>query len=112
MARSYKHSPINTDGSRRSTKNTKRKANRIVRRYNKHITNGFLKNDIRFSDSKTLDGKSYRKYFQSYNIHDWINYWDKKQALKSYHKYDFWKRDYKTEEEFLNKYWKKICFRK
>ena len=112
MARSYKYSPICTDGTRKGTKETKRKANRIVRRYNKNIVNGYLKNDIHFLDRLTLDRKSYKKYFESYNIHDWINYWNKYDALRSYYKYDFWKEEYKNEKEFLDKYWAKYYRRK
>lgn len=112
MARSYKHFPVYTDGKRRSTKDTKRKANRIVRQYNKNVVDGYLKEDAHFFNQLTLDRKSYKKYFQSYDIHDYICYWNKSDALRSYNKYDFWKKKYKTEQEFLNKYWKKICLRK
>lgn len=123
MSRSYKHSPVWTDGSRGSTKNTKQKANRIVRRRNKRIVKGYLMRDPRFRDEKTLDGKSYKKYFCSWDIHDWISYWSKADAIYKYEHphwlYNSWKNEwwniyenYATTDDFLNKYWKKIFYRK
>lgn len=123
MSRSYKHSPVWTDGSCGSTKNTKQKANRIVRRRNRRIVKGYLMRDPRFRDEMTLDGKSYKKYFCSWDIHDWINYWSKADAIHQYEHphwhYSPWKDEwwhiwdeYATTEEFLNKHWKKIFYRK
>ena len=123
MSRSHKKSPVLTDGSCGSTKNTKRIANRIVRRRNKCITKGYLMRDPRFRDEITLDGKSYKKYFCSWDIHDWINYWSKADAINYYEHphwhYNPWRdewwhtySEYETIEEFLNKSWEKRFYRK
>ena len=45
MSRSYKKSPVYTDGSRGTTKDTKRKANQKVRRRNKRIVKGYFMHD-------------------------------------------------------------------
>lgn len=118
MSRSYKKTPIITDGNCGTTKDTKRKANRIVRRYNKRVTHGYLMRDPRYRDSRTLDGKNYKKYFCSWNIHDWVSYWSKADAIHAFEHphwvYNPWKDEwyhiydeYIDTDDFLNHYWKK-----
>ena len=112
MSRSYKKSPVYTDGSRGTTKDTKRKANQKVRRRNKRIVKGYLMRDPRYRDEKTLDGKFYKRFFCSWDIHDYISYWTVDDAIQSHHR---WKRiyeEYKDEQDFLNKHYKKYYHRK
>ena len=112
MSRSYKHSPVYTDGSCGSTKNTKRIANRIVRRHNKRITQGYFMRDQRYRDEITLNGKYYKKYFCSWNIHDWVNYWTEKDAIAQYIRWHDIYDEYRDINDFLNKHWKKYHYRK
>lgn len=68
MSRSYKKNPIYTD--HRSGKQAKRFANKKVRKYNRKIANG----------------KSYRKIYNSYDIHDYIcreTYQEHRQSYES-----------------------------
>lgn len=95
MSRSYKKSPVSTDGRRKTTKYFKNQANRIVRR----------------SDG-AYNGKSYRKLYQTWNIHDFISYWTLQDAIKSYEINDFWQERYGSLENFLNKVWAPVCRRK
>ena len=95
MSRSYKKNPIYTDRPD-GAKYWKRLANKKVRKENIHF----------------LKGKKYKRLFNSWEIHDYIFYWDKKQALKDFKRYRYLKEDYKNEEEFLNKHWKKYQYRK
>lgn len=55
-------------------------------------------------------GKSYKKIFCSYDIHDYINYWDWKEAKQDWEneKNLFLKGHYPTLKEYY-KYWCKIC---
>ena len=55
MSRSYKHSPVWTDGTG-GRKAQKREANRRVRNYKHKIANG----------------SAYKKLFERYDIHDWV----------------------------------------
>ena len=123
MSRSYKKSPYCTDGHRRTTKETKQIANRSVRRRNKRITLGYLTRESRYRDILTLDGMSYKRFFCSYDIHDYVTRWSKAEALHDYeHPRMFWIQykdgtgewwsrwlDY-NKEQFLN-YWAK-CYRR
>lgn len=95
MSRSYKKNPICSDRPN-GAKYWKRLANKKVRKQN-----------IRFSK-----GKKYKKVFNSWEIHDYISRWSKYQALKDLYRYKYLKEDYESEEEFLNKFWKKYYKRK
>ena len=95
MSRSYKKNPIYTDRPN-GAKYWKRLANKKVRKENNHF----------------LKGKKYKRLFNSWEIHDYISYWDKKQALKDFTRYEYLREEYKNEEEFLNKRWKKSQYRK
>ena len=59
MSRSYKHSPIVTDGHPGTTKEMKRYANKATRNTD--------------FDELPLKGKGYKKVFCSYDIHDQID---------------------------------------
>jgi len=122
VSRSYKKNPYCTDGHRRTTKETKQIANRCVRRCNKRITLGYLTRDSRYRDILTLDGMSYKKFFCSYDIHDYISRWTKAEAIhewehphwryweygdKWWHTWD----DYETRED-MEQYWAKWYRRK
>lgn len=112
MSRSYKKNPVLTDGHCRTTKETKQIANRCVRHHNKRITSGYLMRESRYRDILTLDGVSYKRFFCSYNIHDYISRWTKEEALKDFKRYIYLQKYYKNENEFLNKHWKKYQYRK
>ena len=98
MSRSYKHSPIYTDRPN-GAKWWKRQANRKVR-----------------YSSDILNGKGYRKFYNSWNIHDYISYESKADAIVWYNKitaencpYNHYKewilKDYPTVKDYLNKCW-------
>lgn len=97
MSRSYKKSPVLTDGKRKTTKESKRFANKTVRHYKKGISNG----------------KAYRKLFCSYDIHDWVSYWSWHQAKKEYESGElvYLQDKYPTLNKFYQ-YWKKYQKRK
>lgn len=103
MSRSYKKTPVVKD--REMT--PKSMVSRIIRRKSKKI------------NSEISDGSAYKKYFDSWNIHDQVFYWNKEQATA------YWNRsmndpymkeqlikDYGTLENFLNKHWFKVMKRK
>ena len=73
MSRSYKKSPVCTDYSRGNTKDQKRFANRKARRA-KDVPNG----------------KAYRKYYESWEIHDWICRQTLGEAIHSYYTSGYW----------------------
>lgn len=111
MSRSYKHTPISKDWAK-SSKLRKLIANRRLRR------------------TVNLDwgsGKSaiYKKYSESWDIHDYVYRWSRKEAIESWyreecycrlHSYDLssygWHKDYATVDEFLNRYWRKCILSK
>ena len=95
MSRSYKKNPICSDRPN-GAKYWKRLANKKVRKQNIHFSKG----------------KKYKKVFNSWEIHDYISRWSKYQALKDLYRYKYLKEDYESEEEFLNKFWKKYYKRK
>lgn len=124
MSRSYKKHPYCTDGRSPTPRQMKSIANRSVRRYNKRVVKGWLMRDPKYKNYMTLDGKSYKRYFCSYDIHDYISRWSKTEALYEYHHPNYhyigmrgdnegywWStwEDY-TEKEFIN-YWAK-CYRR
>ena len=67
MSRSYKKNPILTDG-RNGQVWAKRLANKKVRKYKKQLANG----------------KSYRKLFESWDIHDWVSRYTVRDAEERY----------------------------
>lgn len=122
MSRSYKKNPYCTDGHRRSTKETKQIANRCVRRRNKRITLGYLTRESRYRDILTLDGMSYKRFFCSYDIHDYISRWTKAEAIHEWEHphWQYWEYrdewwhtwdDYETRED-MEQYWAKWYRRK
>lgn len=110
MSRSYKHSPICTDGSARTTKLKKRLANKKVRR-NKLLH---------------LKGKSYKKLFNSYDIHDFASRETREDALNAWeqmHKFPaaipntysfsyYCRRYFNDKKQYLQKAWYKYYHRK
>lgn len=64
---------------------------------------------------------SYRKLFQSWDIHDYISYWSKPMAKKYYHRmkanqeiglFPFLLTETETEKDFLEHHWYKFYKRK
>lgn len=98
MSRSYKKNPIITDGRTPTVKRMKRIANKKVR-HTKNLPNG----------------KSYKKVFETYNIHDYISRWTWEEAKMAYFHFDpngiNWQKDYLTLKDFY-KYWQKYYFSK
>lgn len=114
MSRSYKKSPVCTDGKCGTTKDTKRKANHKVRQYNKHLVYRYLIEDTNFENQLTLNWKHYKKIFPTWDIHDWIEYWSEANARLQY-EHPTWYRNYDkyaTVKDFINKSWKKHFYRK
>ena len=67
MSRSYKKHPYTKDGGPTRVKFAKREANKKVRR------TGDIPN-----------GKSYRRVFEPWDIHDYVNYWSWEEAKKDW----------------------------
>ena len=122
MSRSYKKNPYYTDGRRSTPKDMKRIANRSVRRHDKQITSGYFMRDPHFRDELTLDGMTYRRFFNSWEIHDWISRWTMLEAILEwerphwiydryrdewYHRWD----DFETRKE-MEQHWAKYYRRK
>jgi len=84
MSRSYKKHPYCTDGRSPTPRQMKSIANRSVRRRNKRIVDAWLLEDDRYENCLTLDGKSYKKWFCSYDIHDYISRWTFTEAMYEY----------------------------
>lgn len=109
MSRSYRHSPCITDGHVKTTKENKRIANSKVRH----------KKDL-------YNGSAYKKLSCSYDIHDYISYWPKKDAIKAWYNEakeielgiypkdlpSLWHNQYKNLNDFLNRMWAKHYKRK
>ena len=98
MSRSYKRSPVFTDGTRKTTKEMKRMANQKVRHYKKGLP----------------QGKAYKKLFCSYDIHDYINYWSWSEAKSDYlsgNCSSYIYNRFPNLKSYYN-YWSKICKRK
>jgi len=102
MSRSYKKHPYCTDYSRRLTKWTKRMANKAVRRHKYHLP---------------IKGKLYRRVYNPWFIHDWIEYETEMQAREWFRHHE----DYITrfppnenldEDTYINKIYKKYMLRK
>ena len=100
MSRSFKKHPIVKDNGK-GAKDSKKKANQIVRRKYKNI-------------DFPLKGNYYRKLFPQYDIHDWVIYHSLQQAINEWEseEEDGWIHSYyKTLEEYL-KHWFKTMKRK
>ena len=103
MARSYKKNPICSDHSN-GAKYWKKIGNKKVRKINDFLSKG----------------NKYKKIYNSWEIHDYISRWDKNQALDDYYNRVIFINgkcvkvfdEYRNENDFLNKYWKKYYFRK
>lgn len=96
MSRSYKKNPVYTDRTH-GAKYWKRCANKRVRRYKDELSNGMM----------------YRKIYNSWEIHDYICRWTKKDAIRYWYQmrsdtgykwYDI-AEDYPTIKDFLDKCW-------
>lgn len=91
MSRSYKKYPCSKDGGPTRVKFTKREANKKVRR-----------------TDNIPSGKSYKRVFEPYEIHDYVNYWPWHEAKAWYeeNKDDvYWLCRYPTLKSFY-RYWK------
>lgn len=124
MSRSYKKHPYCTDGRSPTPRRMKSIANRSVRRRENRIVKGWLEKDDNYKDCFMLDNRLYKKWFCSYNIHDYISRWTFAEAMHEYHHQrwhylvhsdgtgEWWAvwSDY-TEKQFLN-YWAKYYRRK
>lgn len=95
MSRSYKKSPYWTDG-KRGQKPAKRHANKRWR--NKNL------------DYCPRAKKAYKRYFNSYDIHDWISY---RSETEAYHIWKwYWQDYYPTYKEYFEKEYAKYYIRK
>ena len=97
MSRSYKKSPVYTD-RRHGAKYWKRQANRKVRHH-----------------KDVMNGKSYRKVYNPWEIHDWVSRWTKAEAIAWYNKHKddkWWFKDAPTLDAYLNRYWEHDFHRK
>lgn len=70
MSRSYKKHPYCTDGHARSTKLSKRYANKAVR-------------NTKY-DAIPLKGCGYKKVYESWDIHDWIERYTRQEWIIRY----------------------------
>ena len=101
MSRSYKKQPVVNDHKRKSTKQNKQIANRIVRRRNKNLM--------------SISSRAYYKRMtETWDITDYAWRWTKEQAIHEYtnnslNKYIY--KEYPTLEAWLD-YWEKCCKRK
>lgn len=87
MSRSYKHSPVCTD-RKHGAKWWKRQANRKVRHH-----------------KNVLNNKSYRKVYNSWEIHDHIIYESKADAIAWYEGITHEETKYKPYKEWVLKEW-------
>jgi len=103
MSRSYKKNPYVTDHKRRSTKQSKRIANRRVRR--------------RLCDKDMLGRIQHKKYTESWNICDYRWRMTREEAIEWYNyrsdneASSYFLERYPTLESWLN-YWEKCHVRK
>jgi len=109
MSRSYKKFPVAKD-NQKDSKKAKSRANRHFRRS--------------CSDNIPLKSAYHRKYTESWNIHDYICYWTKQDAIDRWEReeltsdnpeynkiYNHWHTRFGTKEKYLN-YWEKCMRRK
>lgn len=100
MSNSYKKTPVYKDLP--SGKKGQIQANRTVRRKLKGA-------------NELPQRKAYKKFYCSWEIHDWVNYWSLEDAKAQYEELqqqDWFKKKYPTEQDFLNKIWYKGYRRK
>lgn len=103
MSRSYKKTPVCTDHTY-GRQWFKRKANKRVRK-----------------SADVPNGKKYKKYSCTWDIHDYRMRWTKEEAERTYHKdmsdisnpymVEYTKK-YKDKEDYLNDNWRKWFYRK
>ena len=84
MSRSYKKSPVYTDGNAGTTKESKRFANKKVRHTD--------------FDDLPKKGKGYKKCYESWDIHDFVSYYTKEDCIKD------WERENKQIENCASDY--------
>ena len=95
MSRSYKKTPIYTD-HRKGRKYFKRKANKCVRKA-----------------ENIPHGRKYKRYYNTWDIHDYRIRWSKKEAEKAYYKHMIeYTEKYKDKKDYLNDNWSKWFYRK
>lgn len=96
MSRSYKKNPIATDGKAKSTKLSKRCANKAVRN----------------SEFTPMRAKAaFKKLFCSWNIHDYISRWSWEEAKAAWESEPYYQAKYPTLKEFY-RFWAKYYKRK
>ena len=89
MSRSRKKNPIYTDGGAHNT--SKRFANKKVRN----------------AEDIPLKGKAYKKYFESYDIHDWKTRWTLHEAILDWEANREWYEQlYHSFKEYLHHWYK------
>jgi len=94
MSRSYKKTPIIKD-NRGGRKVAKRTANKKVR-----------------NAKRVSNGKQYRKYFNTYDIYDYVYYESLTNRLKYWDAENEWlKKYYPTKEDFIH-HWRKYYYMK
>ena len=96
MSRSYRKVPVSTD--HKSVKETRSIANRKFRR--KSLTEEVPKKS-----------NIHKKYFEQYEIHDYVLRWNWEEALKDWEENEYLKKQYKTVKEFY-RYWYKTMLGK
>ena len=94
MSRSYKHQPIATDGSPRSTHQSKKLASRKVRQYLK-------------SSDELLQGAIYKRHFESYEIHDYKFRYSWEEAKQDYFSGEFRHHNRFPDLQDFYKWWRK-----
>ena len=94
MSRSYKKSPVYTDGSRGTTRKAKRIAQKKVRKV----------------DDLPMKGNAHKKVSESWTIHDYCNRWTWEEAKEQWERggNEYLKKHYPTLKEFY-RYWLKCC---
>jgi hypothetical protein len=90
MSRSYKKNPICTDGGAGGPKRSKRTANHKIRKVD--------------FEELPLKGNAYRKFFCSYDIHDFICRWTWEDALDWWEKNEWVQEEYPTKKD-LYRWW-------
>lgn len=94
MSRSYKHSPVVTDGRPHSTQESKKMANKKIR----HT-----------EDLPMRQRGAYKKFYCSYDIHDYISRWTWEDAIADWEAGIL--RGFDSLKE-LRRYWEKWMYRK
>lgn len=97
MSRSYKKSPWYTDGGAGGPKSSKREANKKIR----HLD----------FDELPMKGKTFKKYYCSYDIHDYKSLWTYNEAVKDWESKECYHDRYDSFDEYI-KHWAKFYKRK